>query len=81
VENGDTESLIVVAEVERPFRTSAVGRAPIEAAIRRAVTEHHDARVADVCLLRPASIAKTPTGKLQRHACRARYLAGTLEAV
>jgi acyl-CoA synthetase (AMP-forming)/AMP-acid ligase II len=50
-------------------------------AIRRAVAEHHDLRVSDVRLLKPGTIMKTASGKIQRHACRSRYLEGTLDEV
>ena len=50
-------------------------------AIRRAVAEQHDVRVADVRLLKPGTIMKTSSGKIQRFACRTRYLDGTLEEV
>jgi acyl-CoA synthetase (AMP-forming)/AMP-acid ligase II len=84
VDGGGAESLVVLAEIERQYRSrmgTATDREPIVSAIRRAIAEHHDARVANVLLLKPASIAKTSSGKLQRHACRAQYLAGTLELV
>jgi acyl-CoA synthetase (AMP-forming)/AMP-acid ligase II len=48
-------------------------------AIRRAVAEEHDVRVHTVVLLRAGRIPKTTSGKVQRHACRASYLKGTLE--
>jgi acyl-CoA synthetase (AMP-forming)/AMP-acid ligase II len=47
--------------------------------IRRAVAQAHDLRVHDVVLLEPRTVPKTSSGKIQRHACRDRYLAGTLE--
>jgi acyl-CoA synthetase (AMP-forming)/AMP-acid ligase II len=50
-------------------------------AIRRAVAEHHDVRVSDVQLLKPGAILKTASGKIQRYACRNKYLDGTLDAV
>jgi acyl-CoA synthetase (AMP-forming)/AMP-acid ligase II len=50
-------------------------------AIRRAVAEHHDLRVSDVRLLKPGTIMKTASGKIQRFACRSRYLEGTLDEV
>jgi 8-amino-7-oxononanoate synthase/acyl carrier protein len=37
--------------------------------------------VAAIVLLKPGSIPKTSSGKIQRHACRAGYLAGTLAAL
>jgi len=47
--------------------------------IRKAVSEYHDLQVYDIILLKAGSIPKTSSGKIQRHACKARYLAGTLE--
>jgi acyl-CoA synthetase (AMP-forming)/AMP-acid ligase II len=60
------------------------GRLPLDVeavvrAIRRAVAEEHDARVHTVVLLRPGRIPKTTSGKVQRHACQASFLKGTLE--
>jgi len=48
-------------------------------AIRRAVAEEHDVRVHTVVLLRAGRIPKTTSGKVQRHACQASFLKGTLE--
>jgi acyl-CoA synthetase (AMP-forming)/AMP-acid ligase II len=48
-------------------------------AIRRAVAEAHDVRVHAVVLVKAGSIPKTPSGKVQRRACEARYQDGTLE--
>ena len=47
--------------------------------IRRAVAEQHDARVRTVVLIRAGRIPMTTSGKLQRHACKANFLAGTLQ--
>jgi acyl-CoA synthetase (AMP-forming)/AMP-acid ligase II len=44
-------------------------------AIRQAVAEEHELRVDHVWLLDPGSIPKTSSGKIQRHACRAGFLA------
>jgi acyl-CoA synthetase (AMP-forming)/AMP-acid ligase II len=57
-----------------PLDTEAVVRA-----IRRAVAEAHDARVHSVVLLRAGRIPMTTSGKVQRHACQASFLQGTLE--
>lgn len=48
-------------------------------AIRRAVAEEHDVRVHTAVLLRAGRIPKTTSGKVQRHACQASFLKGTLE--
>ena len=47
--------------------------------VRRAVAEEHDVRVQRVVLLRAGGIPKTTSGKVQRHACQASFLKGTLE--
>ncbi len=65
-------------------RAHPTGRLPLDVeavvrAIRRAVAENHDARVHTVVLLRAGRIPKTTSGKVQRHACQASFLKGTLE--
>ena len=57
-----------------PLDVEAVGRA-----IRRAVAEEHDVRVHTVVLLRAGRVPRTTSGKVQRHACQASFLKGTLE--
>jgi len=57
-----------------PLDAEAVSRA-----IRRAVAEEHDVRVHAVVLLRAGSIPKTPSGKVQRRVCEARFLDGSLD--
>jgi len=47
--------------------------------IRRAVAEEHDVRAYKVVLLRAGRIPKTPSGKVQRRACQASFLDGTLD--
>jgi acyl-CoA synthetase (AMP-forming)/AMP-acid ligase II len=65
-------------------RAHPKGRLPLDIeavvrAIRRAVAEEHDVRVHTVALLRAGQIPKTTSGKVQRHACQAGFLKGTLE--
>ncbi len=60
------------------------GRSPadldaVSRAIRRAVAEEHDVRVHAVVLLKAGSIPKTPSGKVQRRVCEARFRDGTLK--
>lgn len=73
-----SERLILVAETVRgrdqPF-------AEIIASIRKRVAGDHDLSPAAIVLLKTGSIPKTSSGKIQRHACQAGYLAGTLAAV
>ena len=60
------------------------GRSPanldaVVRAIRRAVAEEHDVRVHAVVLLGAGGIPRTPSGKVQRRVCEARFRDGTLE--
>jgi acyl-CoA synthetase (AMP-forming)/AMP-acid ligase II len=78
------ERLVIVAEVERRYQPRRGQSLDVEAvvqAIRRAVTEYHELRVYAVSLLKPGTIPKTPSGKIQHHACRANFLAGSLELI
>ncbi len=67
-------------------RAQSNGRLPLDVeavvrAIRRAVAEEHDVRVHTVVLLRAGRVPKTTSGKVQRHACQASFLKGTLETL
>lgn len=77
-ENG-TERLVIVAEVERSGRKVAVHK--VADAVRRSVAEHHDVMVDSLVLLKPGSVPKTSSGKIQRHACKSGYESGTLSLV
>jgi acyl-CoA synthetase (AMP-forming)/AMP-acid ligase II len=68
--------LVVVQEVDRRGRGVDVHR--LVGDIRQALAERHQLQVHDVQLLEPASLARTSSGKVQRHACRAGYERGTL---
>ncbi|HSP77463.1 MAG TPA: condensation domain-containing protein, partial [Myxococcaceae bacterium] len=76
VEVSGEEQLIVVAEVRLRGEERA---AAVADAIRRAVAEHHEVHAHAVALLRPGTIPKTTSGKIQRRACRQLYLEGGLE--
>jgi amino acid adenylation domain-containing protein len=78
-EGAGEERLVVVQEVRRAHRED--DPAELVAAIRRAVAEEHEVQVHAVVLLRPATLPKTTSGKIQRSACRARYLDGSLETL
>jgi len=78
VELAGEEQLVVVQEVE-PRLVSDAGE--IIEKIRDAVAEEHEVQVYAVVLIRPRRLPKTSSGKLQRHACRAMFLEGTLESI
>jgi acyl-CoA synthetase (AMP-forming)/AMP-acid ligase II len=73
------EELVVVQEVTRQARNSDMSE--VVRAIRSAIAENHDLQVFGVVLIRPLSIPKTSSGKIQRRATRAAYLDGSLEVI
>jgi acyl-CoA synthetase (AMP-forming)/AMP-acid ligase II/acyl carrier protein len=80
VEIDDRERLVIVQEVERTHLQSLPVDEVIQA-IRQAVSERHEIAPAAIALIKPASLPKTSSGKIQRQACRAQFLAGTLATV
>ena len=89
------ERLCIVAEIERRYRprvnhnqTDSDKREKdpnkileeIYAAIKKNVFNSHELQVYEILLLKPGSIPKTSSGKIQRHACRNGLLDGTLRA-
>ncbi|MDX1944844.1 MAG: aminotransferase class I/II-fold pyridoxal phosphate-dependent enzyme [Pirellulaceae bacterium] len=70
------ERLVIVAEVERARRDDW---SDVIAAVRKAVTAEHELPPDAVVLVRFGSVPKTSSGKIQRHACRDEFLAGTLQ--
>jgi acyl-CoA synthetase (AMP-forming)/AMP-acid ligase II len=95
VEVNGIERLVIVTEVERGFmvaqrkrgeanggeRDPSAERQAMVNAIRRAVSEQHELGVYAVVLLKTGYIPKTSSGKIQRHACRAKFLEGTLDVL
>ncbi|MFL6293612.1 MAG: amino acid adenylation domain-containing protein, partial [Thermoanaerobaculia bacterium] len=75
VEIEGEERLVVVQEVERRRRGALE---ELAAAVRRAVAEEHEVQPYEVVLVRTGTVPKTSSGKVQRQACRAQYLAGEL---
>ena len=76
--DGD-ERLVVVQEIRRDFRDSNLHE--VADVIRGAVSANHELSVHAIVLIKPGRIPKTSSGKIQRHACRESYLAGTLDPV
>ncbi|MBD2606574.1 non-ribosomal peptide synthetase [Scytonema hofmannii FACHB-248] len=72
------EKLVVVQELE--FRAKP-NLEEVASAIRQAVTEEHEVQVYAVVLIKPGSIPKTSSGKIQRRATRAQYENGELNVV
>lgn len=78
IDDGGTERLVIVAEVTVAAEADA---AEIVKAVRAAVAAEHSLRAHDIALIKPRSIFKTSSGKLQRHACRSGYLGNTLDLI
>jgi acyl-CoA synthetase (AMP-forming)/AMP-acid ligase II/acyl carrier protein len=77
VERDDGETIVVVHEIERTAR-NAIDLAELEKTVRGAVWQEHDASLADVVFIPPASLPKTTSGKVQRRLTKALYLSGDL---
>ena len=78
VETDGHEQLVIVQEVERHKQSDFGG---VFAAIRRAVASEFELAPDAIVLIRAGSVPKTSSGKIQRHACRDGFLAGTLDVV
>jgi polyketide synthase 12 len=74
----DGEQPVIVAEVAPE---SADQSGSITSGIRNAIGEAHGLSVRDVILVRPGTIPKTSSGKIQRRASRDAYLGGSLAVI
>ncbi|MFI9568127.1 fatty acyl-AMP ligase [Streptomyces rishiriensis] len=72
------EQPVIVAEVAPE---SADQSGTITSEIRNAIGEAHGLSVRDVVLVRPGTIPKTSSGKIQRRASREAYLGGSLAVI
>ncbi len=79
IERNDREQLIVVCEVERDRTNKQWG--DVIDAIRSRIMEEHELPPDAIVLVRANSIPKTSSGKVQRHACREKYLQSKLLVV
>ena len=80
VEVNGTEKLVVTPEIKR----TSLRKLDVEAvtkAIRSAIAQNHELQVHALVLLKTGAIPKTSSGKIQRHACKAGYLAESLNSV
>jgi acyl-CoA synthetase (AMP-forming)/AMP-acid ligase II len=74
------ERLVVVQEVERTQRMH-LDIEPLLRTIREAVTTAYEISVHSITLIRPASLPKTTSGKIQRSVARRLWLANGLDVV
>ncbi|VXD22872.1 fatty acyl-AMP ligase [Planktothrix paucivesiculata] len=90
IDRSGEERLVLAVEVERQYwqqirtwdqNNGSAKTSPKQGvlqSIRRAVSQNHDLQVYQTVLLKPGTLPKTSSGKIQRHACRASFIAGKL---
>ncbi|MEH1767559.1 fatty acyl-AMP ligase [Nostoc sp.] len=80
IEQKGQQRLFVVQEVERTYLRQ-LDIQEVVGNITEAVVDHHGLQVYATVLIKPGSIPKTSSGKIQRHACRRGFLDGSLNVV
>jgi acyl-CoA synthetase (AMP-forming)/AMP-acid ligase II len=75
VQADEGEQLVVVQELQRRHVSSADAD-EVVAAVRRAVTEHHEVEVHAVALVRTGGVPKTSSGKIRRQVTKGRLSGG-----
>ncbi len=79
VDGDGEEQLALVYELQRRHRHADTEEVAL--AIRRAVADTHELQVHAIALLKPGTVAKTSSGKIQRHVNRERFLRGELDSI
>jgi len=75
------ERLLIVAEIHPRHRPLTEELEKLVGAIRQAVARQYEVQTHAVLLVPLGGIPRTTSGKLQRHACRQKYLEGTLQPI
>ena len=75
-----TERLVIIHEIERSHRRSFVLEDVVES-IRWAIFQQHFIDVYSIVLLKPGSLPKTSSGKVQRNATKTKYLEQSLSVM
>jgi acyl-CoA synthetase (AMP-forming)/AMP-acid ligase II len=73
----DEEKLAVIVEIDRKSIRD-FDQESIVSAVRHSVWQNHELNVSLIGLLKPLSILKTSSGKIQRQACKKAFIKGTL---
>ncbi|GAC1671278.1 MAG: hypothetical protein PVS3B1_10540 [Ktedonobacteraceae bacterium] len=76
IEADGEERLVIVQEVERTALSSNLDE--VTTAIREAIATQHEIQVYAIALIKPGSLPKTSSGKVQRRGSRESYLDGSL---
>ncbi|MDM8558776.1 amino acid adenylation domain-containing protein [Candidatus Parabeggiatoa sp. HSG14] len=80
IEMADEERLVVIQEIERTALKKLNVNEVINT-IRQAISEQHELQVYAILLLKPATLPKTSSGKVQRNACKEGFLKETLKTI
>ncbi|MGD1703627.1 AMP-binding protein [Dapis sp. BLCC M229] len=80
VEVESEERLVIVQEVQEAY-LEQLDVEQVVNTIRQAVSEQHQLQVYGILLLKTGTIPKTSSNKIQRHACKAGFLEGSLDVV
>jgi acyl-CoA synthetase (AMP-forming)/AMP-acid ligase II len=79
IDRDGKERLVVVAELRNPDESDAPWDIPlVTQELQRAVSKEHGIPLYDIAFIKPRTIHKTSSGKIQRRACRADYLVNLL---
>ena len=77
LDRNDEEQLVVVQEVERTHRQQ-IAVSEMVHSIREAIARDHDIAAREIVLIRPGTLPKTTSGKIQRHRTRQMFLSSIL---
>ncbi|MEM9135719.1 MAG: beta-ketoacyl synthase N-terminal-like domain-containing protein, partial [Cyanobacteria bacterium P01_F01_bin.42] len=80
IDHDGEEQLVIVQEVERTWLRK-IDVEEVTLAIQQAVVADHQLQPHAIVLLKTGGIPKTSSGKIQRYACRQRYLNQSLKVV
>jgi len=80
VDSDDVETLVVTSEID-PRAKNNLDANEVFVAMRRAVIKNHGLALNAIALLKPGTIPKTSSGKIQRHASRRNFINQSLKNI
>jgi acyl-CoA synthetase (AMP-forming)/AMP-acid ligase II len=93
IDKSGEEKLVILSEIERRYwdrfnkvtfnlmSENSQEKLDLKLLIRRQIAQNHELQAHSILLLKPGSIPKTSSGKIQRHVCRQNFLAGKFQAL
>lgn len=76
----EEEHLVIVAEIERE-KMRSLNAEELSLTIRQAISQEFQVNPIAIVFIKPNSLPKTSSGKVQRALCKAQYLDNTLESI